>query len=296
MSLEDFKKAKLITAAWSYELSVEVEGSIIASSSRGKKDEVIQKAREIDSEVNIYKFSYTSLKHQVIGYFIEPKIITKPLPCIVFNRGGSVEFGKINDHLLYLRLSRYAQWGYTVIASQYSECDGSEGKDECGGADLNDVLVLKKILDTYQYSDSSRIAMIGDSRGGMMTYMVMSQVDWVKTAIITGGSTNLVEDYEKRPTLISFRRHMYDIFNIDENIKRSAIYWPEKFSRQTPILLLHGTDDQRVDPRESLEMALAFQESYIPYKLIMYEGDDHSLSKNKKESILETKKWLEKYL
>ena len=78
--------------------------------------------------------------------------------------------------------------------------------------------------------------------------------------------------------------------------KRSAIKWADKFSKNVPILMLHGTSDWRVKPEQSLKLALEFEKYRIPYRLIMFEGGDHGISEHKKEVDEQVLNWFEKYL
>ena len=45
--------------------------------------------------------------------------------------------------------------------------------------------------------------------------------------------------------------------------ERSAVFNADKLSKNTPILLLHGSADWRVVPEESLNMALAMQKAIM---------------------------------
>ena len=59
--------------------------------------------------------------------------------------------------------------GFVVIASQYRGNDGGQGKEELGGADLNDVMSLFALAQSLGYIDMRNIFMYGVSRGGMTT-------------------------------------------------------------------------------------------------------------------------------
>ena len=57
-----------------------------------------------------------------------------------------------------------------VFASNYRGVDGGEGRDELGGADIEDVLALTRIALAHPGWDGKHSLMFGNSRGGMMTY------------------------------------------------------------------------------------------------------------------------------
>lgn len=91
--------------------------------------------------------------------------------------------------------------GYIVIASQYSGNAGSEGKDEMGGSDIEDVLALQKILKKYPRANAEKIGMYGPSRGGTMAYLALSKVKWLKAVVTVGAPTNLIRQEKLRPEM-----------------------------------------------------------------------------------------------
>ena len=71
-------------------------------------------------------------------------------PCIIYNRGGNRDFGALKVDQRSLNLAKLASHGYIVIASQYRGDGGSEGQEEFGGKDVNDVLNLMDVLEEIQ--------------------------------------------------------------------------------------------------------------------------------------------------
>lgn len=264
-----------------------------------KKDQFNERIQakfdSIWSKVDFLSMFYLSDGRKIKGFIVEPKD-GKNLPVIIYNRGGSKEYGMIEETQLFLRLAEIASWGYVVLASQYSGNDGSEGKDECGGMDVDDIINLKSIIDQYDKIDSGNIGMLGGSRGGMMTFLTLKKVNWIKAIVIKSGSANEARGYEERSELKEFRSDMYDIHSEIENIKRSPIYWIDKLSKKTPILLFHGTNDESVSPLDALEMGVQLFKNNVPFEMHIYNEDDHKLSKNNFEVMEKTHKWFDKYL
>lgn len=249
-----------------------------------------------DAQANIYKIRYRSQMHEVVGYIVEPKNIQNPLPCIVYNRGGSREFGMIKRGHLFGSIAEMANWGYIVIASQYSGNDGGEGKDEFGGNDIKDVENLYLILEQYRNADTLRIGMYGGSRGGMMTYQMLTRVDWIKAAVTRAGTANIFRNQRERP--IGMKKTQEEMFgpSREEKIKRSALYWPEKFPKDVPILMMHGTADWRVNPLDSIDLSKKFLKLKIPHRLALFEGADHGITEFREETLRMTKDWFHKYV
>jgi dipeptidyl aminopeptidase/acylaminoacyl peptidase len=274
------------------------------------KDTVFQKYPEPDlvwSEISqnsqhttVYRFKYISNNHLVVGFLLEPKNLDPgftPLPCIIFNRGGNRDFGKIAAESLFRKkMYPLIENGFVVIMSQYSGVDGGEGKDEFGGSELNDVLVLKEILDQYTLADDNRIGMYGVSRGGMMTYLASSKVDWIKAAVIKAGAANHQRQFFLRPEMYTTCKEMFDVDDVHELEKRSPMFLASQINKTTGFLILHGTSDWRVSVLDSLDMACKLYENRVPYRLQIYPGADHALSEVFQESMASTVDWFNRYV
>jgi len=63
-------------------------------------------------------------------------------PCVIYNRGGNRDFGGLLVAHGAITLGKLAKEGYVVIASQYRGNGGSEGQEEFGGKDVNDLFIL----------------------------------------------------------------------------------------------------------------------------------------------------------
>jgi dipeptidyl aminopeptidase/acylaminoacyl peptidase len=77
---------------------------------------------------------------------------------------------------------------------------------------------------------------------------------------------------------------------------RSAVRWPEKINKKTPLLLLHGSADWRVHPTEALAMVSALYKSKQPFRFVFFEGGDHGLSEYQGEVNRQIKDWLDHYV
>jgi len=292
MNLVDkLKTNKIISSIEEMKLDSESKKTLLQNAGAHFVKRAVSNARKL----NFYKIVYKSQGHNVIGFIVQPKNIDGRLPVVIYNRGGSNDFGSLNTGTVFSRLGFISSWGYVVFASQYSGGPGSEGVDEFGGGDIEDVLNLKKIINIHPNADTDKIGMVGGSRGGMMTYLSLARVKWLKVAVSSAGSANLVDKQKYRPKMQEHYKNMFGGKKKDM-IARSAIYWPEKFNKKTPLLLMHGTADWRVNVMDSITLAGKLYEQNVPYKLIVYPGADHALTEVKEESDLEIKKWLDKYL
>ncbi len=257
-----------------------------------------KKYQYLDS-IQMYDITYLSNGLKIKGYIVKPKFPGN-YPCIIYNRGGSRDFGKLNIARVVTLLGKIAKEGYVVIASQYRGNGGSEGKEEFGGADINDVIALTNVLQEVSNTDTGKIGMYGWSRGGMMTYIALTKTNKIKAAVVGGAPSDSFEMIKDRPEMgtkvLAELIPNYETEKEQELIKRSAIRWVDKFPKDVPILVLHGNADWRVKPQQSLNMALAFEEQRIPYRLIIYEGGDHGISEHRNEVNAQIISWFDKYL
>ena len=257
---------------------------------------------EVDSvlaDVKVYRITYLSDGLKVKGFLAEP---TKPgrYPSIIYNRGGNREFGKINVGQLLFHVVNMARWGYVVVASQYRGNDGGEGQEEFGGSDVDDVLNLLPLLEQVPSADTSRIGMFGGSRGGLMTYLALTRTDRIKAAVVLAGMTDAVRSIAERPEMGTkvYAEVMpgYEANPDSVLATRSPVQWAERLCPITPVLLLHGTADWRVSPRDAMDMADRLFEIKRPFRMVLFEGGDHSLSEFRSEANAATRDFLDRYV
>ncbi len=252
-------------------------------------------AIEIAKEINVYRILYKSQGHKVVGFIAEPKK-GRNLPAIIWNRGGNREFGKIKkDFLFNNSFGRLAKAGYFVIATQYSGNDGGEGIDNHGGQELDDVLNLFPIIKEYSKADEKRIGMWGGSRGGMMTFLALKKVRWIKAAVSVAGVSNMRNQIKNRPEMGVLYKELFDS-NRQTLSERSVIDWVDKLPKKTPILLIHGTSDWRVNVQDTLDLGKRLYQEKIPFRMLIYEGADHSITEYFPEMMGEVIKWFDKYV
>jgi dipeptidyl aminopeptidase/acylaminoacyl peptidase len=253
------------------------------------------------------KIIYLSDKLKVKGYISYPTDDSKKYPCIIWNRGGIGNKGAIDSFTARGIYGQLASWGYVVLASQYRGNDGGEGMDEFGGNDVNDVLNLIPLADEIENANTTKWGIEGWSRGGMMTYLALTKMDnpaypagGFKCSVVSGGIANLRCSSDESP----FMRRLYEVTLgkyegkefYDKCESRSIVKFPEKLPKQTPILIIHGTADERVLPHDSIDLSYKLLELKIPFRLVVLEGGNHFMKKHRKEVDEMRKKWYEKFL
>jgi len=257
--------------------------------------------QEVYNNSIVEKTTYLSDGLKVNGYLAYPKNTSKKYPCIIWNRGGYGENGAIDSFNARGLYGNIANEGYVVFASNYRGNMGSEGIDELGGKDVNDVLNLIPLADELDFADNKKWGMEGWSRGGMMTYisLVKSNIKF-KAVMIVGGVSNLHCSEKDSPYIKLVSEKIFPGLPVekfkDECDKRSVTSFIYKLPKKTNYLLLHGTADESVSPLDSINLATQFQKENLNYRLVMFEEGDHFLRKHRKEVSELRKMWFKKYL
>lgn len=252
-------------------------------------------AAAIFADVELQRIVYEVDGLKVSGYLAKPKA-AGDYPCLVWNRGGNREFGAWNDRLAALVLGRAASWGYVVIATQYRGNAGGEGREDFGGDDVNDVLALLRTLEQVPGADATRVGLYGQSRGGMMAYRALTRTDRFAAAVIDAGMADLADSVARRPDMERVAAELIPEWATDRAAaieSRSAVRWAEKISATTPVLLLHGTADDRVDVSQAQGMAAALAAAGRAHELVLFEGGDHALSRHRPEADERIRAWFE---
>lgn len=227
------------------------------------------------AKVDMYEIIYLSDGLKIQSYAAIPRK-EGIFPVIIFNRGGRRDFYALQlfegkaKYPVATNFSKLANEGYIIIGSNYRGGGKSEGKDEIGGKDVNDVINIFDLLKEIPEADTNRIGMYGWSRGGMMTFIALTRTDQIKAAVVMGTPSEL------------------------KNI--SAIDLADKFPKNVPILMLHGNADWRAKSTHSLKMALEFEKVRIPYRLKIYEGADHGITEFKDDAHKEIISWFDRFL
>lgn len=257
--------------------------------------EIYETIKKNSESVEIHKYKYISDGLSITGYIWTPKETKEPLPIIVWNRGGTRAMGSIGNEEgkcgpMFLELAcDLAQQGAVVVASEYRGGFDSEGKDEWGGSDLDDVVKIKEIADKLPICKSGKAIVAGHSRGGMMSYLLASKEPWVKGVISIGGTTDLVMSAEERP-------EMQEIFeecfggSEEEKKKRSATYFYEKIPKELPMLIIQGFTDERVSVEQVRKLNQLLKESdhNVEYHELLGAGHTpHSIKSPYRKDTLE---------
>ncbi|HEU0201413.1 MAG TPA: prolyl oligopeptidase family serine peptidase [Burkholderiaceae bacterium] len=249
-----------------------------------------------DGSVQCWDIVYRSQGLKIAGYLVGPQDRDRgPPPVIIYNRGGNRDYGR----LVLTDLIDFAGWarhGFLVLASQYRGATGSEGSDEFGGADVNDVLSLFPLARSIG-ADMRNVFMVGFSRGGLMTYLALKRGAVINAAVVIGGPTDLALEAKYRPEMLALYRELMPDFDRRRHEHLRARRVIDFASRlDAPLLLLHGGADERVPPEQALALAQRLARLRKSFELVLYAGDDHSLGGNREDSRKRVLAWFRRHM
>lgn len=245
----------------------------------------------------VERITYLSDGLKIKGYLAYPKNAKeKKFPCVIWNRGGYKDKGAIDQFTARGMFGQIASWGYVVLASQYRGSSGSDGEENLGGEDINDILNLNEIVKDIPFADENNLGIEGWSRGGLMTYLTLFKKKDFKCAVIIGAISNIKEYAEKDTETKKLYKEIFTPEKYNEEIdKKTIINHTEKLP-DIPYLLMHGGKDETVPVEQTLEMAKKFTKAGFTYKLVVFENGDHFLKNNRNEGDKLRKQWFDKYL
>ncbi len=146
-----------------------------------------------------------------------------------------------------------------------------------GTDDFKDIMAAVDALVERGTIDPDRLGFTGYSYGGLMTNVVVSRTDRFKAAVSIAGIWNYTSAMgQNNPQLFidSYRQPW------DGDLELMWEHSPASRANRitTPTLIMHGTDDEPVDPRQSVEMFSYLQLNGVPSRLVLYPGEGHGIN------------------
>ena len=177
-----------------------------------------------------------------------------------------------------------AGMGYAVFYPNYR---GSTGRGvefaklsqaDPGGKEFDDIIDGIDYLIENKNIDKSRVGVTGGSYGGYATgWMSTRHTDRFAAGVMfVGISNNLskwgTSDIPEEMFLVHSRKRIWDDYQFF--LERSPIYYAGQAN--TPLLILAGKEDTRVDPGQSYELYRHIKtRTDTPVRLVLYPGEGH---------------------
>ncbi|HFE64294.1 MAG TPA: S9 family peptidase, partial [Caldithrix sp.] len=203
-------------------------------------------------------------------------------PCIVYYYGGTSPVGR--DFAGRYPKNYWAANGYVVYVLQPSGATGfgqafsSLHVNDWGKIVADEIINgVSQFLAAHPFIDRDRVGAIGASYGGFMTELLLTKTDIFAAAVSHAGISSISSYwgegywgflYSAVATANSFPWNRKDIY-----VDQSALFSADKIN--TPLLLLHGTDDTNVPPGESIQLYTALKLLGKTVEHIRVQGQNH---------------------
>ena len=175
------------------------------------------------------------------------------------------------------------------------------GQAAAAGKEFEDLVTAVDHLIEIGLVDRDRVGITGGSYGGYASaWGTTFYSDRFAAAIPFVGIANNISkmgttDIPEEMHLVHHRKRLWEDW--EYFAKSSPIYYVER--NRTPTLILHGKDDPRVHPSQSLELHRHLKTlGQAPVRLVFYPGEGHGNRRSaaRFDYMLRTLRWMEHYL
>nr|HMT30818.1 S9 family peptidase [Bacteroidia bacterium] len=250
-------------------------------------------------------------KYEIEGILMYPVnyVAGTKVPLIVVAHGGP------ESHFSNGWLTGYstpgqmaATTGYAVFYPNYRGSTGRgneftySSQEDLAGKEFDDIVDGVDYLIAQGVVDKSRVGVTGGSYGGYASAWMSTYYSerFAAAVMFVGISNNIskwgTSDIPGEMRLVHDRKELWEDW--DGQLKRSPIYYVDR--AQTPILIMHGANDPRVHPEQSMELFrhLKVRKPDLPVRLVYYPGEGHGNTKSgsRYDYNIRMMQWFDTYL
>ena len=177
-----------------------------------------------------------------------------------------------------------AQQGYALFFPNYRGSTGRGvefsklGQNDYAGKEFDDLVDGKNHLVEIGLVDEKKVGITGGSYGGFASAWAATALTehFAASVMFVGISDNISKfgttDIAKEMHAVHARSYPWEKWQW--YLERSPIYHAEK--ARTPILIMHGKEDTRVHPSQSMELYRYLKtHNNVPVRLVLYPGEGH---------------------
>ena len=245
---------------------------------------------------------------EIQGILIHPVKSTPSKPLITVVHGGPeahYDNGWLTAYSMPGQMG--AGEGYAVFYPNYRGSTGrgtefaKSSQGDPGGKEFDDIIDgIDFLIENYEIN-KDKVGVTGGSYGGYATaWMATRHTKRFAAGVMSVGISNNLSkwgtsDIPEEMFLVHSRKRIWDDFQFF--LERSPIYYAGQ--AKTPLLIMHGKEDTRVDPGQSYELYRHIKtRTETPVRLVLYPGEGHG---NRKATArydynLRMMRWFNTYL
>lgn len=228
-------------------------------------------------------------------------------PLIMSVHGGPESHDKDGWLTNYSRPGQMgAARGYAVFYPNYRGSTGKGvdysklGQGDYAGKEFDDLVDSKNYLVEMGLVDSKRVGITGGSYGGYASAWGATKLtEHFAASVMFVGVTNQLSkfgttDISNEMFLVHARSYPWEKWQW--YLERSPIFWAGQ--SKTPLLIMHGKDDPRVHPAQSMELYRYMKVQGKDVRLVYYPGEGHGNRKvaAQYDYSLRLMRWMDNYL
>ena len=246
---------------------------------------------------------------EIPAYLTLPRgLAARKLPTLVFPHGGPW----FRDFWEYNSLAQFfANRGYAVLMPNFRGSTGygkkflDAGNLEWGGKMQDDITWGVKYLVAQGIADPQRVGIIGGSYGGYATLAgVTFTPDLYSAAVDIVGPSNLITLLDSIPPYWEPVRKLFYNRMGDPNtpegkkllMERSPLTYADRI--KTPLLVVQGANDPRVNRREAEQIVIALRDRGFPVEYLLAPDEGHGFARpvNNLATFMAAEKFLADHL
>ena len=205
-----------------------------------------------------------------------------------------------------------ADHGYVAVytnprfSTGYGEKFCGEPSGHWGERDYLDIMeATDYIIETYDYVDPERIAVLGGSYGGFMTNWIVGHTDRYKTAITMRSISNWYSfhgtsdiGWRSLPTMeLNWGKDPWD--DLERIMDKSPITYIKNMV--TPLLIIHSEHDYRCPMEQGEQLFAGLTKLGRTVEFVRFPDEPHGLSrmgkpKHREERLQHIVRWFDRYL
>ncbi|KZN64969.1 alpha/beta hydrolase family protein [Pseudoalteromonas luteoviolacea] len=196
--------------------------------------------------------------------------------------------------------------GYAIFYPNYRGSTGKGvdysklGQGDYAGKEFDDLVDMKEYLVNIGLVDTKKVGITGGSYGGYASAWGATKLtEHFAASVMFVGVTNQLSkfgttDISNEMFLVHARSYPWQKWQW--YLERSPIYWAGQ--SKTPLLIMHGKDDPRVHPAQSMELYRYMKVQGKDVRLVYYPGEGHGNRKvaAQYDYSIRLMRWMDNYL
>jgi dipeptidyl aminopeptidase/acylaminoacyl peptidase len=208
------------------------------------------------------------------GILFRPAAAENPLPAVIVLHGWA-ERGVPGAPRVEGTARMLAGEGYVALALSMRGWPKSEGRDDCGFDQPDDVAKAAEWVASLPGVDPERVGLLGFSQGGQVALLAGARTRRIKAVVAYYPVTDVDrwKTTTSHPTIPDYVRWVCEPGG---STFRSPVHAAGKIS--APVLLIHGDRDTRVPTEQSVRMKEALQKAGKSVELELIPGASHQFT------------------